>query len=487
MEPRSVTHGGPSSLVATNGVKWVAHVLLHAAAYLKDLNGTLSLGGSRHLRMAARQLLLGTTYQLRDSVMCWRAWDQFVAAKQRWRALSLRQCFDRRRLLALGTFFARAATLCWAVIRHSRLGIALFGRPLSVFDNIDRTTIGAATRLSSAFNYLNTSNRVEAARVRALLDDLFQRYPAAEQNNLKRRLRSVDNITHSSAFFELVLHELLLRSGCEILAVEPDLPGSPKKPDFIVNAPSGEQFYLEATLATGRSTADESAQTRLNQALQIIDSMGSPTYFLDLSIAGMPTDNIPAADLRRRLKAWMRNLNYDNVVSAWERDFDAVPRFDYTIYGLEPQIRPYPRNGTRGDSTERAIGVQSTGPYIGSPELPVRKVVTGKAGKYGVLDLPYVIAVDSMHTFARETHMLDALFGSPAVEVYNTEDGPKHRHIRQPDGVWHGAGGPKYTRVSGVISTERVDAWHVGLRRARLILNPWAARPATFLELIAVR
>jgi hypothetical protein len=79
--------------------------------------------------------------------------------------------------------------------------------------------------------------------------------------------------------------------------------------------------------------------------------------------------------------------------------------------------------------------------------------------------------------------MLDALFGSPAVEVYNTEDGPKHRHIRQPDGVWHGAGGPKYTRVSGVISTERVDAWHVGLRRARLILNPWAARPATFLEL----
>jgi hypothetical protein len=415
--------------------------------------------------------------------MCWRAWDRFIAAKERWLALPLRQRLDRRGFMATASIFLRAAALCWAAVRHSRLGITVFGRPFSIFDNIDRTTSGAASRISSAFNYLNTSSRTEAARVRALVDDLFHRYPANDQDDLKRRLRSLDNITHASAFFELVLHELLLRSDCKIVAVEPDVPDSQKKPDFLVQAPTGEQFYLEATLATGRSTADAAAQNRLNQALHIIDSMGSPDYFLDLTISGMPTDNIPAADFRRRLKFWMRQLNYDNVAIAWEEGFQAVPTFDYAIHGVEFHIRPYPRRGTRGIPTERAIGVQSLEPFVGLPELPARAAVTGKAGRYGDLPLPYVIAVNSMGTYARESQMIDALFGTPAVEVCDTEDGPKDRHVRQRDGAWHGVGGPQYTRVSTVISTERVDPWHVGLRRARLILNPWAARSASFLDL----
>ena len=351
----------------------------------------------------------------------------------------------------------------------------------SVFDDIDRTTSGAASRITSAFNYLNTSNRAEAERVRVLVNDLIQRYPETHRDELKHRLRSVDNITHVSAFFELALHELLLRAGCTIIAVEPTIPGTSKKPDFLVEAPTGEQFYMEATLATGRSAANVAAQNRLNHALEIIDSMGSPEYFLDLSITGMPTENIAASKLRRLLRRWLERLNYDDVVVAWEQN--AAPSFEYEKHGVTFQIRPYPRNGTRGDSTERAIGVQSLEPLVGSPGGAIYEAVKGKAGRYGNLPLPYIIAVNAMGNYMREDHALDALFGSPAVELYQDANGPQHREIRNPDGAWMGPAGPQYTRVSAVLSTERVDPWHIGTRRARLILNPWAAKPAQFLDL----
>jgi hypothetical protein len=415
--------------------------------------------------------------------MCWRTWDKYLAASERWQRLTWRERLGSRGLSNFSLMIARLAAFLWASVRHSKCLIILIGRPASVFDEIDRTTSGAASRVSSAFNYLNTSNRTEASRVRALVDDLFRRYPASHRKDLKRRLRSIDNITHASAFFELALHEILLCTGHKIVAVEPTVPGTDKKPDFLVESSEGARFYLEATLATGRSNADEAAQRRLNQALHIIDTMGSPDYFLDLSIVGIPTDNIPAATFRHRLRSWLRQLRYEDVVAAWEQRAHAVPSFDYVEHGVEFHIRPYPRKNTRGDPNERAIGVQSLEPFVGRPELPIRAAITGKAGRYGALPLPYIIAVNAMGNYPREDHAIDALFGSPSVAVYQTDDGLRHRDVRQPDGAWRGPGGPEYTRVSAVISTERVDPWHIGLRRARLILNPWAARPDQFSNL----
>jgi hypothetical protein len=179
----------------------------------------------------------------------------------------------------------------------------------------------------------------------------------------------------------------------------------------------------------------------------------------------------------------MEEINYNDVVVAWEKGVDAVPTFDDAGHGVEFLIRPYPRKGTRGDAKERAIGVQWNEPFVGLPELPVRNAITGKAGEYGALALPYVIAVNSMSVQGREEHLLDAVFGSPAVQVSQTDQGSQFENVRRPDGAWFSAGGPQNTRVSAVIFTQRVDPWHIGLRRARLLLNPWATKPASFLDL----
>jgi hypothetical protein len=77
-----------------------------------------------------------------------------------------------------------------------------------------------------------------------------------------------------------------------------------------------------------------------------------------------------------------------------------------------------------------------------------------------------------------EDDAVNALFGSDGVEVWREPGGGfGHRDIRTPDGAWFGPGGPVNTRVSAVLSTERLTSWSLGQRRARLFLNPWAARP----------
>ena len=72
---------------------------------------------------------------------------------------------------------------------------------------------------------------------------------------------------------------------------------------------------------------------------------------------------------------------------------------------------------------------------------------------------------------------MDALFGTEIVSVQQTADGFEDRVRRDTDGVWYGPRGPVNTRVSGVLSTERLGPWSLGQRRARLFVNPWARRP----------
>ena len=95
-----------------------------------------------------------------------------------------------------------------------------------------------------AFAYLSRSARADADAVRSTLEDWLAGYPREQAENLATRLRSRQDDQHRAAFFELLLHRLLVRSGHRILAVEPKLAHTWKSPDF-----QTEGFYLEGIVA----------------------------------------------------------------------------------------------------------------------------------------------------------------------------------------------------------------------------------------------
>jgi hypothetical protein len=347
---------------------------------------------------------------------------------------------------------------------------------MTVFDDIPRTNLEPANHRIAASDYLNESARPLAARARGLIEELFARYAETHACALRRWLRSIDDIKHRSAFFELLLHELLLREGCTIVAVEPAIAGTNRSPDFLVEAADGNRFYLEATLATGRSEADAAAQRRLDDVLGAIDEVDAPNVLLCVWHGGVPNRPANLGRVRAAVQRWIDGLD-DDAVAAGELNELDVPHLVIEEEGARIRIEAMPRRG-RGGEDGHAIGVVGAeGVQIVDTHVSIRGAVEKKASRYGDLGLPYIVAVNALAEFARETHAVEGLFGTEAIQVRCIDGEYDCRTVRNPDGAWHNANGPRNTRVSAVLSTEGVTPWSVSRRRARFILNPWARRP----------
>jgi hypothetical protein len=122
---------------------------------------------------------------------------------------------------------------------------------LEVFDDGARDDCRPLQHKESAYAYLNRSALPEAEQARRRIEGWFARYPVPDAGALLLRLQSRLDDQHRSAFFELLLHELLLCLGHRVSAIEPKLPHTWKSPDFQVESPDGHRFYLEGVTAVG--------------------------------------------------------------------------------------------------------------------------------------------------------------------------------------------------------------------------------------------
>ena len=118
---------------------------------------------------------------------------------------------------------------------------------MNLFENILRTDCGPATHTEDTFSFLNRSAWPASEAVRNLLESFFGRYPSSESAELKCKFRA----QFESAFFELFLHELLLRLGCEVV-VHPNLHGTDNKTRFPRTSPVKAISFRTYPAAVGR-------------------------------------------------------------------------------------------------------------------------------------------------------------------------------------------------------------------------------------------
>lgn len=119
---------------------------------------------------------------------------------------------------------------------------------MPVFEQGPRIDLRPPAPKETAFAYLNRRAGAEADAARARIEDWLERYPEPEA--LAARLRSPLDDQHRAAFFELLLHQLLLTLGHRIEAIEPKLAHTWKSPDFLVESAEGHRFYLEGVSAS---------------------------------------------------------------------------------------------------------------------------------------------------------------------------------------------------------------------------------------------
>jgi len=343
---------------------------------------------------------------------------------------------------------------------------------MSLFDDTARTSEEPRTHTESPYHFLNRSAWPASQRVRDEMQSWLDNVPEEEQAELSNRMRS----EFPAAFFELLLHEVLVRSGFDI-TFHPTLRDTTHKPDFLAVRGSST-FYLEAVVATD-ATEEEKVEKVVRDALyEEINRVESPDFFLGVVTVNIPKGVQPAT---RRLKAFLKrhleSVDPDTITEAIRaRGLDGSPIWRFEDGEVVVAVQPIPKSPEiRGKSGRRNIGMYPIQSRWGGVASTLRNVIRRKASRYGRPDQPFVIAVNSISEWGTEQiEIMEALFGTEQLTFAGGRPEPS-RH-RAPDGAFFGPSGPQNTRVSGVI-VGTVSPWTLAQAPAVLYHNPWCGHP----------
>lgn len=317
---------------------------------------------------------------------------------------------------------------------------------IRLFDDLPRTHEFPSGYSEPSFEYLNRSANEPIRKIREVLEDWFSRYPESDQVELRKRFRSRKEHNHSSALFELWLHEILFQLGCRVI-VHPPLPHTDRKPDFLVKPPSGLDFYLEAIHTAGASDEETNAQARLNTLYDSLNYLKSPNFFIKIDVNGLPRTPVPGKEIRGVLERELSRLRPELISHFLDSHrLDLLPHWKFEHDGLRITCSPIPKpRELRGLPGVRTLGIKTFGGIIDS-EGPIKHAVIKKAGRYGVLNLPLVVAVNATDVFLSDRDVLHALYGS-------FHGWPDPELLTDRRGIWGAIENPNWTRVSAALVT----------------------------------
>jgi hypothetical protein len=320
-----------------------------------------------------------------------------------------------------------------------------------LFDEKERSDLKPANHLDNTYDYYDRCALKEISEKRKILNQWFNNSPESEKSELKARFKK----SFSPAFFELFLHELFRKQGFS-LEPHPELPNSTKRPDFLVTR-DGFEFYLEAKEVKDKSERELGVDNRISAFYDSLNRTNSPNFFFAIDHFVFKNSLQPKLkDCIRFIESELQKYDPDEITKQYELNgLDNRPIIEYDNKDLSLVISLIPKNkDARGLNDVRPIGIYGTESTWGGPEDAIKRSVAKKAGRYGTLDKPYLICINS--TSERGTHEFDtlnSLFGKSQFSFSTDPNNRNERQTRSLDGVFQNEYGPQYTRVSAIFIT----------------------------------
>jgi hypothetical protein len=281
---------------------------------------------------------------------------------------------------------------------------------LKLFETLERTNREPADYSEKQFKFLNRSARKRDARIRDLLELWFAEYPTPEQSELKRRFESVKAQSFESAFFELCIHAILKRLGCR-LTPHPEMPGTTKRPEFLVAEPNGSTFILEARLTGSGSTTDVATNNLKDTIYDALNRLiKTNEFFVGVFIRGTPERQPSSKELAEFVQG---HLDFEDADAIIAREASAMPRWTLRVDDkCKIEFCPIPRRPeVRDTPPNRQVGMIMTEATWGDDVTPIRAAVLEKSNRYGQFCQPYIVAVNSMAFDLEENDILQAITG----------------------------------------------------------------------------
>ena len=257
-----------------------------------------------------------------------------------------------------------------------------------LFDLIQGSPSPVGARPASWFEQANRSSEADWKNVRCTVESWYEHYPDPT-GDLRSRLRKDDQNRHS-AYFELFLHELFLKSGLDVTA-QPRLP-SGSSPDFLVGGSDGCRIYVEATVVEGDRTDvhARSVMDAINDLKgEIPDGIG---VWVDTD--GSLSETPSLRTIKRQVRDWLLSLSARDVPDRVTRD---APRM---------VIRPTDVSGTwrailhamQRDISDVVLAWHSDVLRHGKT---VDEALEKKARQHRDSDVPIVLAVNDLGRYER--------------------------------------------------------------------------------------
>lgn len=296
--------------------------------------------------------------------------------------------------------------------------------------------------------------------VRDKLEEWFAHYPPGhDRQDLLGKFRDLDRRQFSSAAWELYIHESLRRQG---FAVKPNPPlaGTTRRLDFLATKGS-DRVYVECAVVTH---SDDAAVRRGGVAAleAAIDASDVPDYWLDLEIDRHGTEPIPPDRFVAGLRDWIAVQDIDTLAAVAHRGPDGLPSYDWSEGGWLVNVWAIPRSPElRGREDIRPLGIMPGEESEKAPWVAMRAKAELKAEAYGVLDAPYVMAINAPDAWPRDMEALWGVYGPHAFEDGWQRDG----FLFRPDG-------PTYPGVSGVLGSVALQPHSFARQWPTLYENP---------------
>ncbi|RKX45623.1 MAG: hypothetical protein DRP64_04410 [Verrucomicrobia bacterium] len=339
---------------------------------------------------------------------------------------------------------------------------------LSLFSNTTRNCTTPSCHSEPHYAYLDKSSRDSAEEIRRTLDNWYNKLAPDGDGDLVQRFQSHDNWEHLAAFYELYTFALLDGIGFSV-EIHPKVSGNEgARPDFLATNDFIE-VYVEATIATDPSSV-LAGEKMIGELIDAVNSMDEKRCFLDLEFSGLPTTQPPVNQLIRRLRGWLDEINLEKI------ELENPPELDWRHEDLRFKFHPLPLNFPHSPKKgDRVIITWSDGFKSISPQRAIRNSIVKKAKRYGVLDKPFIVCVNTFADSPKEEDFVDALYGDEQIAVQISPRGNnQHATVRAGNGAWLGKTKTRYSRLSGVLSSIFVNPWNMWEKETCLYHNPWA-------------
>ena len=319
-----------------------------------------------------------------------------------------------------------------------------------VFDNVVRVDQTPRRENEERFTFWNRSASVYSGRVRSLIEDWFGHVERDHQPGLRGDLRS-DDQRSAGAFWELYLHEGYRRSGYEV-DIHPEVPGAQTRPDFRLRK-HGYSFYLEA-VSVGRRDTEVAERHRLAQFQSLLQAIEIEDFKLRMEVRSVGPTSTSTKRLRLDLQQWVAGLDPGDVGDRADRTpdgprFDSLPTHTFAQEGWSLIFHAIPLAPWARHTLRPALAIAGGGGgYNVDHVAGLKRALDSKRSKYGVLDAPLVVAIQSNTEIPTQVdEIAHVLYGSTSHNLNRSE--PTSGAI---DGFWVADGGWRRSTVAQVIT-----------------------------------